>query len=44
MRTNDKPIGDGRCGDLVANTPVFSPFNLGGETLADTCLESLRWK
>lgn len=32
--TNDKPIGEGRCGDRVPSTPVRSPFNLGGDTLA----------
>lgn len=23
------PIGHGRCGDLVAKTPIFPPFSLG---------------
>lgn len=28
-----RPIGHGRCGDLVAKSPFFSPFNLGTLTL-----------
>ena len=31
---NVKPIELGLCGDLVLKTPIFFPFNLGGETLA----------
>lgn len=38
--TKLKPIGHGRCGERVENTPVFVPFNLGGATLARTCVES----
>lgn len=34
--TRDIPIGQGRCGDLVPKTPVLTPFNLGGDTLALT--------
>ena len=42
--TKDMPMGDGLCGDLVAKTPVFKPFNRGGITLALVCVESFRWK
>lgn len=42
--TSDSPIGLGLCGDRVANTPVRTPFNLGGATLALTCVFSFEWK
>lgn len=42
--TSDNPIGHGRCGDLVANTPVLMPFNRGGETFARTCVALFLWK
>lgn len=42
--TNDKPIGVGRCGDLVAKTPVRMPFRRGGATLARVCVVSFLWK
>lgn len=44
MRTNESPIGDGLCGDRVPNTPVLSPFNRGGATLALIWVLSFLWK
>lgn len=38
--TKDSPIGQGLWGDLVAKTPVLTPFNLGGATLAFIWLAS----
>lgn len=34
------PMGHGRCGDLVANTPILPPFNLG--TLTYPSIQTLR--
>lgn len=42
--TNDRPIGHGLCGDLVENTPLFSPARRGGVILADTLLLAVEWK
>lgn len=39
--TRDKPIWQGLCGLRVENTPLLSPPNLGGATLAGTFVLSV---
>lgn len=34
ISTKLKPIGEGRCGERVAKTPIRSPLKRGGATLA----------
>lgn len=46
--TSDKPMGLGRCGERVLNTPTRCPFRRGGATLAFAhvvvVVVSMRWK
>lgn len=42
--TRDNPMGQGLWGDLVEKTPLLSPPNLGGVTLAGTFVLSVAWK
>jgi len=35
------PIGLGRCGDLVAKTPILPPFNLGTLTFHEKAEDSI---
>lgn len=42
--TRESPIGQGRCGDLVENTPHLWPARRGGDTFAWTEFPSVIWK
>ncbi|KAI8037271.1 hypothetical protein M5D96_010022 [Drosophila gunungcola] len=43
ISTKESPMGHGRCGDRVENTPTRSPPRRGGATLA-LGWALLRWK